>query len=412
MHTLLTLLFAALLLPSVIARAVPLTRRNGQPIAAAWFAGWHASDGFPVSSINWKKYNTLVYSFAETTPSVNSITLEGSDPAVLPDFVSAAHQNGVSALVGIGGWSGSAYFSSDLGSAKNRTAFANTLSDFVQKYNVDGLSFDWEYPGVQGSGQNVVSPTDTSNFLAFLQEFRKTPVGKKLILAASVPILPFRDAQGNPSKNVSGFAKILDYITIMNYDIFGSWSSAVGPNAPLADSCAPAQYQQGSATSAVNAWMSAGFPANQIVLGVASYGHSYRVKPSDAFANNPTSELGLSSVSQPAPYPPFDRGDQPEGDAWGGSTGVFEFWGLIKGGFLNEQGTPAQGIYSRFDSCSQTPYVYNKDSQVMVSYDDRASFSAKGAYIKQTGLRGFSMWEAGGDYKDLLLDAIRLSVGF
>jgi len=48
----------------------------------------------------------------------------------------------------------------------------------------------------------------------------------------------------------------------------------------------------------------------------------------------------------------------------------------------------------------------------MVSYDDRASFSAKGAYIKQTGLRGFSMWEAGGDYKDLLLDAIRLSVGF
>jgi len=218
----------------------------------------------------------------------------------------------------------------------------------------DLIHNSWEYPGVQGSGQNVVSPTDTSNFLAFIQEFRKTPVGKKLILAASVPILPFRDAQGNPSKNVSGFAKVLDYITIMNYDIFGSWSSAVGPNAPLADSCAPAQYQQGSATSAVNAWMSAGFPANQIVLGVASYGHSYRVKPSDAFANNPTSELGLSSVSQLVPYPPFDRGDQPEGDAWGGSTGVFEFWGLIKGGFLNEQGTPAQGIYSRFDSCSQT----------------------------------------------------------
>lgn len=211
----------------------------------------------------------------------------------------------------------------------------------------------WEYPGVQAAGQNVVSPMDTSNFLAFLQEFRNTPVGKKLILAASVPVSPFRDAQGNTSKDLSGFAKVLNYITIMDYDIFGSWSSAVGPNAPLADSCAPTQYQQGSATSAVNKWMSTGFPANQIVLGVPSYGHSYRVKSSDAFVNNPTSKLGLSS-NELAAYPPFDQNDQPEGDAWGGSAGTFEFWGLIKGGFLDEQGAPAQGIYSRFDSCSQT----------------------------------------------------------
>ena len=63
MHTLLTLLLAAFLLPSVIARAIPLTRGNGQPIATGWYAGWHASD-FPVSSINWKNYNTLVYAFA------------------------------------------------------------------------------------------------------------------------------------------------------------------------------------------------------------------------------------------------------------------------------------------------------------------------------------------------------------
>ncbi|KAL4078209.1 glycoside hydrolase superfamily [Scleroderma yunnanense] len=397
MHTLTTALLAALLL--------------GQSIAAAWYAGWHASNGFPVSAISWGKYNTLVYSFAETTPSVDSITLQGSDPDVLPDFVSQAKQHKVAALVGIGGWSGSAYFSSDLGSQENRTKFANTLTNFVQQYNLDGLNFDWEYPGVQGAGNNVVSPQDTSNFLTFLQEFRNTPTGQKLILAASVPILPFRDAQGNPSKDVSGFAKVLNYISIMNFDIFGSWSSAVGPNAPLADSCAPAKYQQGSAQGAVNAWTAAGIPANQIVLGVPSYGHSYRVKPSDAFANDPSSEQGLSSEGQLAAYPPFDANDQPQGDSWGGSSGTFEFWGLVQGGFLDTQGNPAQGIYSRFDTCSQTPYLYNKTSEVMVSYDNPDSFTAKGAFIKQAGLRGFSMWEAGGDYKDLLLDAIRLSAG-
>ena len=38
--------------------------------------------------------------------------------------------------------------------------------------------------------------------------------------------------------------------------------------------------------------------------------------------------------------------------------------------------------------------------------------AAKGAYIKSTGLRGFAMWEAGGDYHDILLDSIRKGVGF
>ena len=43
----------------------------------------------------------------------------------------------------------------------------------------------------------------------------------------------------------------------------------------------------------------------------------------------------------------------------------------------------------------------------MISFDDARSFAAKGAYIAKTGLRGFALWEAGGDYKDILLDSIR-----
>ncbi|KAG1744097.1 uncharacterized protein EDB91DRAFT_210501 [Suillus paluster] len=60
----------------------------------------------------------------------------------------------------------------------------------------------------------------------------------------------------------------------MNYDIWGSWFPTVGPNALLNDTCASSANQQGSAVSAVKAWTDAGMPANEIVLGVASYGHS------------------------------------------------------------------------------------------------------------------------------------------
>ena len=82
----------------------------------------------------------------------------------------------------------------------------------------------WEYPGSQGIGCNVVAPNDTANFLSFLQELRQSDVGKKLFLTAATPISPWKDASGNSTADVSPFAKVLDYIAIMNYDINGGAS--------------------------------------------------------------------------------------------------------------------------------------------------------------------------------------------
>jgi len=145
---------------------------------------------------------------------------------------------------------------------------------------------------------------------------------------------------------------------IMNYDVFGSWSQVVGPNAPLDDSCA--LVQEGSAMSAVDEWTAAGFHANKISLGVASYGHSFYVNPTDAF--DASDNLAL--------YPKFDKARQPTGDRWDGTAegvdqcgnpnvvgGVFNFWGLISGGFLTTTGNVSQGIDYIFDKCSQTVSV-------------------------------------------------------
>jgi len=409
---------AAILLPLTLFltfRRVASLAVASEPVAAAWYAGYHATEGFPLSAVSWDKYNTIIYSFAVTTPSADSLSLNGSDPSLLPEFVSQAHEHGVAAHVAVGGWGGGLWFSSDVASPENRTAFVQTVVDFAEQYNLDGINFDWEYPNDQGIGCNTISANDTQNFLYFLQELRANPVGARLTLSAATAITPFRDATGVPSTNVSGFAEVLDYIAIMDYDVWGSWSPAVGPNAPLNDTCAPAVYQDGSAVSAVKAWTAAGIPVNQIVLGVASYGHSFSVPPYDAFVNGSSTEL--------APYPMFNASNQPLGDAWAdtgsvdacgvyeGPGGTFDFWGLIDGGFLTVEGYPAQGIYYRYDGCSQTPYVYNGTSQVMVSFDNAQSFAVKGSYIKETGLRGFAMWEAGGDYNDILLDSIRLTAG-
>ena len=48
---------------SVLHRVVPSSCTD-EPVAAAWYAGWHATEGFPLSDISWDKYTTLIYSFA------------------------------------------------------------------------------------------------------------------------------------------------------------------------------------------------------------------------------------------------------------------------------------------------------------------------------------------------------------
>ncbi|EUC54057.1 glycoside hydrolase family 18 protein [Rhizoctonia solani AG-3 Rhs1AP] len=386
-----------------------------EPVAATWFASWHAND-FPLANVSWNKYTTVSYSFAVTTPNISFVNI--SDPEVFKDFVSTAHTNNVSATISVGGWTGSLYFSSAVATADNRTEFVKTMVSLLKDNNLDGLSFDWEYPNAEGIGCNTKSPNDTENFLLFLKELRSS-LPANATLSAATSINPFISADDSPSTNVSEFATVFDYLQIMNYDVWGPWSDTSGPNAPLNDTCAVNATQKiGSAVSAVEAWTKAGFPVDQLVLGVGAYGHGFSVAPADALNNTILN-----------PYSPFNKSFTPPGDAWSDTAangtldvcgnpqvegGSYTFWGLIEGGFLNENGTAntAEGITYKYGECSQTPFVYNQTSGVLVGFDNAASFTAKGQFINTTGLRGFAMWETGGDYDDILLDAIRSGAGF
>ncbi|KDQ11022.1 glycoside hydrolase family 18 protein [Botryobasidium botryosum FD-172 SS1] len=383
-------------------------------VATAWYTSWHAAE-FPLEKVSWKKYTALTYAFATPSEDPSVITLAPVDQQLLPNFVAMAHKNNVKALVSIGGWTGSIHFSTAVSTADNRALFVKAITDMATQYKLDGIDFDWEYPNRQGIGCNNISPNDTPNFLELLHALRSA-APKDFILTAAVYSTPFADASGAPSSDVSAFAKVLNHIAIMNYDIWGTFSATVGPNAPLDDSCALPAQQEGSAMASVRAWTAAGFPINQIVLAVASYGHSMTVTPEAAYSDAQKKELALYPAFDASSIQPGDRWDDAPGtDAcgneqqWGGN---WNFWGLIDGGFLTEVGKPASGIAYRYDACSQTPFVYNSQTQIMVSFDNAQSFAAKGAYIKKKGLRGFAMWEAAGDHNDILLDSIRGAIGF
>lgn len=193
---------------------------NSGLVASTYFAGFHANRGFPVSAMQWSKYTDAKYAFAETV-SDGSLDISKSQPENLECFVKDAKKNGVKALVSIGGWTGSKYFSTNFGNEKNRTAFVKTCVDFVKKHDLDGLDFDWEYPNRQGLGCNEINDNDTANFLEFLKKLRQDPVGKGLYLTAAGSLFPWNDKTGAASKDLGGFADVLDYIMLMvSYTIY------------------------------------------------------------------------------------------------------------------------------------------------------------------------------------------------
>lgn len=92
------------------------------------------------------------------------IGLQESDVKLLPEFVKAAHDHvcdlppllpplppfltqvvfqSVIAMLSIGGWTGSRYFSSAVATDANRTAFAEAIVDVVSEYQLDGIEFEY-----------------------------------------------------------------------------------------------------------------------------------------------------------------------------------------------------------------------------------------------------------------------------
>ncbi|KAK8132287.1 hypothetical protein PG999_000460 [Apiospora kogelbergensis] len=389
--------------------------KNGSSslVASTYFAGYHVNKGFPVADMPFEKYTDVKYAFAETEAD-GSLNLTLSAPDQIPAFVSAAKAKGVKAMISIGGWTGSRYFSSMIGSAENRTAFVKTCVDLVNKYSLDGLDFDWEYPNRQGLGCNVINKDDTANYLAFLQELRKDPKGKSLWLTAAGSLFPWYGPSGASSTDLGAFASVLDYVMIMNYDIYGAWAATAGPNAPLEFAC-DKRNNQGGGKEGVAKWAAAGLPMNKIVLAVAAYGHSFSVTPAAAFPNGTAGPLNA--------YPAQNSSNRLQGGSWDSDppidpcgapqphSGTWTFRAMIEEGkFLDAEGNPSKGMASGYDSCSQTPFLYDQTRQTFISYDNAKSLAVKGEYVKSSGLAGFATFEAGGDYKNILVDAIRGAV--
>ncbi|KAK0206361.1 hypothetical protein DFS33DRAFT_1272855 [Desarmillaria ectypa] len=368
-----------------------------RPLVMAYFPSW-ANDDFSPEAINYALYDWIDFAFAMPDRNFNLIWDEPEAPNLLERLVMAAHAEGTKVKLSIGGWTGSRYFSGAVSNEASRKVFASNICNIYDQYNLDGIDIDWEYPGHIGESGNQVSPSDSANFLQFLRLLRMLlPVDA--VITAAVGHMPFVNDGGTPMKDASDFAQALDWILLMNYDVWSA-SPNPGPNAPLSDRCGNSTQPNANAQAAMNAWAAAGFKPYQLVLGIPAYG-----------ILSTSNVTGLHTRSKRGSPTLVANDDKTQGEIQFCSLVMQGALSVLKDASGQRDFVASAGFIRDWDQCSSTPFLRSPDTNQIVSYDDPESIRLKAGFVMENGMRGTSMWEMTGDTKhNDLINAVRKSI--
>jgi chitinase len=164
--------------------------------------GYFPSWGGNGANVQYEKLTHLLYSFVNTN---GSGVISGVNDQKFKDLVRLGHEKGTKIGLAVGGWSaGTANFEAMASSAATRTAFVTNLSDICDKYNLDGIDMDWEYP----------KAVSAANFTLLMKELsdKLKPKGRFL----STAVISAGNGTGQYiHKEVFGY---IDYLNIMSYD--------------------------------------------------------------------------------------------------------------------------------------------------------------------------------------------------
>lgn len=293
------------------------------------------------------------------------------DKPHVPGEIARIHgmKPGMKILLSVGGW-GAGGFSTMARTPEGIAKFTASCVDAVETYKLDGIDLDWEYPTIDSAGIDA-DPADRQNFTRLLHSLRAAldeayPCGHKMLTIAAGAGQYYVDAVEIPE-----IAKVLDYISLMTYDMRGAWSPA-GHHTAL--------YGSPSADETVRIFREAGVPAEKLMIGAAFYSRRWTNIP----------EGGTHGLGQ--------RCDDPNDH----ESGLFGP-GFAK---LAENYIDKNGYTAHFDEKCGASYLYSEAERTFISYDDERSVSAKAKYAAENGLYGVMYWEHSSDPTRRLMDAL------
>jgi len=280
-------------------------------------------------------------------------------------------------LASVGGWTWSGNFSDVALTPQSRAIFIDSVVAFVERYNLDGLDIDWEYPGMIGNG-NRFRPEDKQNYTLLLKELRErfNREEKKLHRRLFITIATGSSKEFLGHTEMAEVQKYVDTVNLMAYDFYEPGSEpTTGHHAPLLTN--PNDPKHISADNSVRQYEQAGVPAAKIVLGVPFYGH--------VWGQVPATNHGLFQPGKPIPNT-FARYN--------------DISNMLNSGFTRY-----------WDATADAPYLYNPEKQIFVSYEDPESLALKSNYLLDHHLGGIMFWDYSSDPSGALLDAIDKGLG-
>ena len=211
---------------------------------------WNGGDLLPDPSL----ITTINYAFANVNDTRDGVMINNEDR--FKDIIALKKINPeLKVLLCIGGNCESGLTEMAADSLK-REALAADCARIVEEYGIDGIDFDWEFPGGVGG-----TPDDYNNFLKVLKSVRANlPEGKLLTLAAG------GDLAGMDVNNVPAFVDQLDYVNVMAYDL--------GRQAPWHHTALYRSPNTGwrSVEEVVEDYVNHGVPYEKMMLGLGFYG--------------------------------------------------------------------------------------------------------------------------------------------
>jgi chitinase len=365
---LLWLMLAFARIPALFAGA---SKPGPQPVIVAYV--FPRSSVIQPGDIAARKLTRINFAFALIQDG-KIVTEDPSDPANLAALAALKKDNpSLTVLISVGGWLGSRNFSDMALTPESRGIFIQSVLQFVEKYQLDGLDIDWEYPGMIGAG-NKFRPEDKQNYTLVLAELRRQfdREAKKLHRRLFLTIATGASSEFLEHTEIDKVQKYVDTVNLMAYDYYEPGSDPItGNHAPLFSD--PLDPKKISGDRSVQEYEHAGVPAAKIVLGVPFYGHVWG-QVSDI-------NHGLFQLGKPVPN-------------------AFAGYGNISASMLNN------GFSRYWDAAASVPYLYNPTTQIFVSYEDPESLALKCKYVIDHRLGGIMFWEYKSDPSGKLLDSI------
>lgn len=272
-------------------------------------------------------------------------------------------------IISVGGW-GIDGFSDAALTPESREIFAESIVEFLEKYNFDGVDIDWEFP-VTGGAENIKhNPNDKENFVLLIEEIRnqlnilEQTNNKSYSLSIAVGVgslvtdgIDFKAMELN-----------VDYFGIMAYNLSGIWSDKTKSHVALYKG-----DDDWSISDAVEKILATGVISRKLLLGVAFYGRPMG---------------NVEEGSKNGLYQNFTGNG-------GKNSATYKY---IAENYLNNKDYKVF-----FDSKTRATHIYSKKEKLFVSYQDPKSIKEFVKYVKKNHLAGVLIWEITQDDNDKTL---------